>query len=159
MFVLRALLGLSCAALAGAAAAAAQDDAFRGLSISTSGAATTVLFAPLKSGSIGLTMGRLDGGLGMTRADGFNLSLVGQLPFSNAFALEGRLGASYGRPDTSAMGAAQAFGDGLAYGAGLRWNFSTRASATVGWDSQELGFPGAGRETVRATRLGLQWRY
>ncbi len=44
------------------------------------------------------------------------------------------------------------------YGVGLSWDFSPRASATVGWDTYDVRSAAGDRE-VRSTSLGLQWRY
>ena len=49
---------------------------------------------------------------------------------------------------------------GPSYGVGLRWDFSAQLSATVGWDNVDTRYMGAAAERdVRATSLGLQWRY
>jgi hypothetical protein len=49
---------------------------------------------------------------------------------------------------------------GPSYGVGLRWDFSPRMSAMVGWDNYDTRFMGASSERdVRATSLGLQLRY
>lgn len=106
MHALRTLLGLMVLTACGAACAQ-QDGALRGPTLAPASPSTTLLLAPLGRGSLGLALGRLEGGLGIT----------------------------------------------------LRWDMSPQASASLGWDSQELAFPGSGRETVRATRLGIQWRY
>lgn len=47
---------------------------------------------------------------------------------------------------------------GPSYGIGLRWDFSPRLSAVVGWDNYDYRPAGTERD-VRATSLGLQWRY
>jgi hypothetical protein len=44
---------------------------------------------------------------------------------------------------------------GVTYGVGLSWDFSRSASAVLGFDSYDV----RGLGDVRATRLGLQWRY
>jgi hypothetical protein len=110
-----------------------------------------------------LDFDRLQRELGPTRAQGLHLSLVGRAQIGEALGVFGHLGTTYSRSDTSALGAAAApgaeSGFGLSYGAGVSWAFSPRGSATLGWDSQELRLPGMGRDTLRTTRLGLQWRY
>jgi OOP family OmpA-OmpF porin len=81
------------------------------------------------------------------------LSLVGRASFgATPFGLYGKLGTTYPRnfmPGTDSAA-------GLSYGAGVSWDFSPRASATLGWDSYDLRLGGS---PVRATSLGLQWRY
>lgn len=100
---------------------------------------------------------------GEGRAQGLNLSLVGKAPLGQSLGVFGKLGTTYGRSDTSILGAGPAPGSGpafgLSYGAGLRFAFTPRLSATLEWDSNDFRFPGSGREPVRSTSLGLQYRY
>jgi hypothetical protein len=46
----------------------------------------------------------------------------------------------------------------MSYGVGLSWDLSPRASAVLGWDSYDMR-TAIGDRDVRATSLGLQWRY
>ena len=102
---------------------------------------------------------------GETRAQGLNLSVVGRRSvISPAFGVFGRVGATYGRAETALAGPGPQglAGDnafGLSYGAGLSWDFSPRASATLSWDSHDFRAASGGRESLRSTSLGLQWRY
>lgn len=96
------------------------------------------------------------------RNQGLNLSLVGRAPLGASFGMFGKFGATYGFADGSpvtapglAMGADSAFG--FTYGAGVSYDFSPRLSATLGWDSHDFRF--SGRDPVRATSVGLQYRY
>jgi OmpA-OmpF porin, OOP family len=102
-------------------------------------------------------------GPGESRTQGFNLSLVGKTPVWQSLRVYGKVGTTYGRSDTSVHGAgAQASaeqGFGLSYGAGVSFSFTPRLSATLEWDSNDYRLPGAGREPVRSTSLGLQYRY
>lgn len=95
---------------------------------------------------------------GDSRAHGMNFSLVGKAPLGESFGVFGKLGTTYARPDTAAMGAASE-GFGLSYGAGLSFAFTPRLSATLEWDSNDFRFPGTAREPVRSTSLGLRYRY
>lgn len=109
-------------------------------------------------------MGSIDRGGGSTKAQGINLSLVGRAPLGNRFSLYGKLGTTYGRTRTSASplsGLAEGteHGFGLAYGAGVSYDITPRLSAVLEWDSHDLRFAGGGRDPVRATSLGLQYRY
>ena len=97
-------------------------------------------------------------------AAGFNLSLVGKTPpLWQTLRLHGKLGTTYGRPNASPLGptalAATEQGFGLSYGAGVSFAFTPRLSATLEWDSNDYRLPGAGRDPVRSTSLGLQYRY
>ena len=48
---------------------------------------------------------------------------------------------------------------GLSYGAGVSYDFTPRLSATLEWDSNDFRFASGGRDPVRSTSLGLQYRY
>ena len=56
-----------------------------------------------------------------------------------------------------AAGSEQGFG--LSYGAGVSYDFTPRLSATLELDSNDFRFAGGGRDPVRSTSLGLQYRY
>lgn len=106
-----------------------------------------------------MNLGRVDAGAGL-RVHALNLSLVGRAQLGDSLGVFGRVGTNYGRTETMALNAPPGqSGFGLSYGAGLSWSFSRRGSATLGWDSLDLQVPGMGRDTVRSTSLGLQWRY
>lgn len=111
-----------------------------------------------------IDMGRIDRGGGSTQAQGLNLSLVAKAPVWQALGVFGKLGTTYGRTESGAVvgsgvtsGSDQGFG--LAYGAGVSYDFTSRLSATLGWDSHDFHFAGSGRDPVRSTSLGLQYRY
>ena len=91
---------------------------------------------------------------------GLNLSVVGraQVP-SSAFGMFGKVGATtYGRPETSVMGmsASAPVSEALSWGGGVSYQFTPRLSATFEWISYDLRMPTG---PVRATNLGLQYRY
>lgn len=111
-----------------------------------------------------IDMGRISRGGGTTRAQGLNLSLVGKAPVWQALGVFGKFGATYGRTETSALlgsginnGSERGFG--LSYGAGVSYDFTPRLSATLAWDSHDFRFAGSGRDPVRSTSLGLQYKY
>jgi hypothetical protein len=111
-----------------------------------------------------LNMGRIARGGGETSARGLNLSLVGKAPLGRSFGVFGRAGTTYGRTESSALaGSGVATGSdhgfGLSYGAGVSFDFTPRLSATLEWDSNDFRFAGTGRDPVRSTSLGLQFRY
>jgi OOP family OmpA-OmpF porin len=112
-----------------------------------------------------LDMGRIARAGTETRAQGLNLSLVGKAQVARSFGVFGKVGTTYGRSDTSAMGASSSiatgaeYGFGLSYGAGVSVDFTPRLSARLEWDSNDFRFAGGGRDPVRSTSLGLQYRY
>jgi len=111
-----------------------------------------------------LNFGDMARGGGETKAQGLNLSLVGKVPVATALGLYGKIGTTYGRTETSAVAgsgvvAGSDNGFGLSYGLGVSYDFSPRVSAVLGWDSHDLRFAGTGRDAVRTTTLGVQFRY
>ncbi len=109
-------------------------------------------------------LGEADRGGGGTRAYGLDLSLVGRVPVASSVGLYGKVGALLGHSRVgAAAGSGLATGTenglGLSFGAGLNWDFTPRLSAVLEWDRYEVKFPGIGREGVRSTSLGLQYRY
>lgn len=111
-----------------------------------------------------LHMGRISRGGGETQAQGLNVSLIGKAQLAHSLGIFGKIGTTYGRTETSALAASSIptgseQGFGLSYGGGISYDFSPRLSATLGWDSNDFRFAGGGRDPVRATSLGLQYRY
>jgi hypothetical protein len=98
-----------------------------------------------------------------TGRQGMSLSVVGRQPlFGSSFSLYGRLGtaATSGLGDTANATAPGALGEGsygVAFGAGVSMDVTQRLSATFGIDSYDLR--GTSNGPVRATSLGLQYRY
>lgn len=88
------------------------------------------------------------------RPAGLNFSLVGKAGIAPDLGFYGRIGAT--TPRALPGWASEA---GLTYGVGLSWDFSRRGSASLGWDSYDLRTTGGDSREVRATSLGLQWRY
>jgi OmpA-OmpF porin, OOP family len=111
-----------------------------------------------------LDLGRIARAGGRTRAQGLNLSLVGKAPVWQSLSVFGKVGATYGRTETSSsLGSAIAAGSerglGLSYGAGLSYEFTPKLAATLEWESNDFRFAGGARDPVRSTSLGLQYRY
>lgn len=111
-----------------------------------------------------LDLGRIARAGGTTKAQGLNLSVVGRAPVLQQFSVFGKVGATYGRTETNTAAASGLAGGterglGLSYGAGLSWDFTPRLSAVLEWDSNDFRFASGGRDPVRSTSLGLQYRY
>jgi hypothetical protein len=99
----------------------------------------------------------LDRVLARSQNQGLSVKFVGKSALAPDFGLYGRVGrspatAATWNPDTATMGAAGS------YGVGLTWDISPRASAVLGWDSYDFRTV-TGERDVRATSLGLHWRY
>ncbi|OGA97460.1 MAG: hypothetical protein A3E79_12370 [Burkholderiales bacterium RIFCSPHIGHO2_12_FULL_61_11] len=121
------------------------------------------------SNNFGFELGFLDFGKiaragGTTKAEGFNLSLVGKMPLSPSFNLLGRLGTTYGRTDISSDPASGVLpgtesGFGVSYGLGAEYVFNPNWSAVLQYDGHELKFVGSGRDRVNAATLGFRYRF
>ena len=101
---------------------------------------------------------------GNTKAQGFNLSVVGTLPLSPSFNLLGKLGTTYGRTDVSSapfsgVASGSESGFGVSYGLGAEYVFSPQLSAVLQYDDHSLKFAGSGRDRISATTVGLRYRF
>jgi opacity protein-like surface antigen len=111
-----------------------------------------------------IDMGHVSRGGGETRARGVNLSLVAKAPIAAGFGVFGKVGTTYGwtRTSTSAgssVPAGKENGFGLSYGVGASYDFTPNVSAVLAWDSHDFRFAGTGRDPIRVTSLGVQYRY
>ena len=119
--------------------------------------------------NLGIELGYSDFGRvaragGTTSAEGFNLGLVGKLPFSPAFNLLGRVGTTYGRTDASSavdsgIVAGRESGFGLSYGLGAEYAFSSTWSAVLQYDEYNLKYVNSGRNRVNTASIGLRYRF
>lgn len=108
--------------------------------------------------------GKVNRAGGSTKAEGFNLSLVGALPLSPSFNLLGKVGTTYGRTDVSAapfsgVASGRERGFGLSYGLGAEYAFNPQLSAVLQYDQHNMKFAGTGRERISATTVGLRYRF
>ena len=92
------------------------------------------------------------------RRQGLNISMVGRAPLGQSLDVFGKVGGVQPMGPSGGLGM-RADGPGLSFGAGLSYGITPRLSATLAWDSVDLRFAGAGREPVRSTSIGLQYRY
>ena len=111
-----------------------------------------------------LHMGDADRGGGETRAHGLNLSLVGHAPVWSNLSLYGKIGTTYGRtrveqPLGPGLATGSESGWGPSYGFGAAWNFNNNWAAVLDWQRNKFEFAGIGKEWVRATSLGIRYRY
>lgn len=108
--------------------------------------------------------GKINRAGGTTKAQGFNLSMVGRLPLSPQFNLLGKLGATYGRTNVSASPASGVVsgsenGFGVSYGLGAEYAFNPQMSAVLQYDAHDMKFAGSGRDRVSATTVGLRYKF
>lgn len=115
---------------------------------------------------IGYTdFGRISRAGGQTRADGFNLSLVGKLPLGTSFNVLGKIGTTYGRTDVSSLAASgirpgNDNGFGVSGGVGGEFMFSPNFSGVLQYDVHDLRFSGSSdRDRIGVTSLGLRYTY
>lgn len=126
---------------------------------------TGTFFNPNVGLELGYTnFGKIDRAGGTTKAEGFNLSLIGRAPVTTSFALFGKLGTTYGRTDVSArpgtgVASGKETGFGFSYGVGAEYSFTPQLSAVLQYDEHKLRFAGAGRDRIDATTVGLRYRF
>ena len=111
-----------------------------------------------------VTVDRLGKGLRTAPRDAMIADASEPSMLGRSFGVFGKVGTTYGRTETSALAgsgiaAGTDHGFGLSYGAGVSYEFTPRLSATLEWDSNDFRFAGSGRDPVRSTSLGLQYRY
>jgi hypothetical protein len=110
--------------------------------------------------SVSMELGQSDrANFGLPRPPGLNFSLTGHAAVAPGLGIYGRVGTSFGRTTPAAYAGSGADASGLAYGVGLSWDFSRSASAVFGWDLYDVRTPVGDSRDVRATSLGLRWRY
>lgn len=95
------------------------------------------------------------GTLGVAPAQGPSFSVIGKAGIAPDLGIYGRLGTT----TRASLAGAPGSEGGITYGIGLSWDFSRRGSALLGWDSYDFRTLGGEARDVRATSLGLQWRY
>ena len=132
------------------------------------GTAAKVYAGGYFNSNVGLEFGYLNFGKaqrlgGNTKAQGFNLSLVGRVPLNEQFDVFGKVGSTYARTRTngfSGLGVqtGKDNGFGLSYGVGARWSFNPQWAAVLEWERHRLHFADGG-SNANMTTLGLQYRY
>ena len=116
---------------------------------------------------VGFTdFGRINRAGGQSRADGFNLSLVGKLPLAPSFNLLGKIGTTYGRTEVSALAGSgitpgRDVGFGLSLGLGAEYMVTKNWSGVLQYDVHDLRFAGGAsdRDRIGVTTLGLRYTF
>ena len=111
-----------------------------------------------------MNLGKADRAGGSVIARGINLAAVGRLPLGDNFALEGKVGPTYGVtkvsvPTSSGLASGRANGVGLGYGVALDMNFTRGLHGSVGWEQHDFKFAGQGRSNVRNVTLALGYSF
>jgi len=111
-----------------------------------------------------MNFGRADRGGGSVIARGLNLSAVGRIPLGDTFAVEGKIGPTFGvthvsAPQSSGLASGRARGFGLGYGVALDMNITRGVHGSVGWEQHDFKFAGQGRSEVRNITLALGYTF
>ncbi|MFT3717583.1 outer membrane beta-barrel protein [Pseudorhodoferax sp.] len=123
------------------------------------------MFTPNLGAELGLLyLGEAERGGGDTRAEGVNFSLLGRADIGAGFGVFGRVGATWGRTRVDAapgsgLATGRASGWGPAYGLGVDWAFARNWSAVLDWQRHRFDFAGGEDGWVRATSIGLKYRF
>lgn len=107
--------------------------------------------------------GNADRNGGDARARGVNLSLTGFLPLNYGFSLMAKVGGTYGWTKLSGTAAGTPRGSeegfGVAYGAGLSFDFNPNWSLTLEWERHRMKFAGDDDRDVDLATLGVRYRF
>lgn len=107
--------------------------------------------------------GNADFNGGDARVRGVNLSLTGFLPLNYGFSLMGKVGGTYGWTKLSGTAAGTPRGSeegfGVAYGAGLSFDFNPNWSLTLEWERHRMKFAGDDTRDVDLATLGVRYRF
>ena len=111
-----------------------------------------------------MNLGKADRAGGSVIARGINLSAVGRVPLGDSFAVEGKVGPTYGVTKVSAVEASglptgRATGVGLGYGIALDVNVARGLQGSVGWEQHDFHFVGQGRSAVKNVTLALGYTF
>jgi len=111
-----------------------------------------------------MNLGKADRAGGSVIARGINLSAVARLPLGDSFALEGKIGPTYGVTHVTAatesgLVSGRAHGFGLGYGVALDVNVTRGIHGSIGWEQHDFKFAGQGRSNVKNLTLALGYTF
>jgi opacity protein-like surface antigen len=110
-----------------------------------------------------INTGNADRNGGEIKAQGVNLSVVGNLPLTDTFNLFAKGGTTYAwTEETAAPGTGIATGDtngfGLSYGAGLGYDVTRDIQLVAEWDRNRFKFV-SGRQNVDLYSVGVRFKF
>ena len=111
-----------------------------------------------------MNLGKADRAGGSVIARGINLSAVGRVPLGDSFAVEGKVGPTYGitkvsAAESSGVPTGRATGVGLGYGVAADVNVARGLQGSVGWEQHDFHFVGQGRSAVKNVTLALGYTF
>jgi hypothetical protein len=111
-----------------------------------------------------MNLGKADSAGGSVIARGINLSAIGRLPLNDSFAVEGKVGPTYGvthvsAPQVAGIPSGRASGIGLGYGVALQADVARGLHGSIGWEQHDFRFVGQGRSEVRNVTLALGYTF
>lgn len=140
-----------------------------GLTCSNNGTSYTVTAGDMFTRNVGIELAYLDLGRanragGTVSARGLNLAAVGRVPLNDSFALEARVGTTYGVTHVNAatisdVTSGRDSGFGLGYGVALDVDVTRGIRGLVGWEQHGLHFEGQGMSQVQNVTVGLGYRF
>jgi len=109
-----------------------------------------------------VNLGEADRNGGHVKAQGANLSLIGNIPVADNFNIFGKLGGIYGWTKTSTVipgvAAGKDDGVGLSYGASLQFDITKTVSLRADWDRYRLKYVGQ-REDADLYSVGVVFKF
>lgn len=109
-----------------------------------------------------VNLGKFERAGGSVKAQGLNVSLIGNIPFNEMFSAFGKVGTTYGYTKTTAtapgVNTGSENGFGASYGAGLAFDVSKMFQIVAEWDKYRFRTVN-GREYAQMYSVGLRYKF